>query len=111
LVRDSNVPANLRGAHEGADVEVGKLDDAETFKSSGQAPELDPLMRGFEVQSTIEKSISACNKGGSAHNLCRLLDALVCAEETEHSSSLCALKIRRDSYQEFPPPRAKRIFS
>jgi hypothetical protein len=31
-------------------------------------------------------------------------DALVCSEETDHSSSLCARKIRRDSHQEFPPP-------
>src|SRR6266849_5482284 len=66
MVRDSNVPANFLGAHEGADVEIGKLDNAETFEPFRQAPEPDPLMGGFEVKPAIEKPVGAGNKGGSA---------------------------------------------
>src|SRR6266478_7199527 len=66
LVRDSNVPANFLGAHEGADVEIGKLDNAETFERLRQAAEADPLMGGFEVKPAIEESVAAGNKRGSA---------------------------------------------
>src|SRR6266852_5871045 len=66
MVRDSNVPANFLGAHEGADVEIGKLDNAETFERLRQAAEPDPLMGGFEVKPAIEESVAAANKRGSA---------------------------------------------
>jgi len=66
LVRDSSVSANFLGAHEGADVEIGKLHNAETVEGPRQAPESDPLLDGFEVKPAIKKPVGAGNKGGSA---------------------------------------------
>jgi hypothetical protein len=55
-------------------VEVGKLDNAETFEGLRQAPEPDPLMGGFEVKPAIEKPVGAGNKGGSAQGNGSLLE-------------------------------------
>src|SRR5512146_905955 len=66
LVGYRNVSANFLGAHEGADVEIGELDNAETFEGLRQAPEPDPPIGGFKVEPAIEEPIGASNKGGSA---------------------------------------------
>jgi hypothetical protein len=54
FVGDLNVLANFCGAHEGADVKIGKLDNAQTFKGLGQAPQSDPLMSRLEIEPAIE---------------------------------------------------------
>jgi hypothetical protein len=66
VVGDLNVLANFFGAHEGADVKIGKLDNAETFKSLREALQPDALTSCFEIEAAIEKAIRAGHKGGSA---------------------------------------------
>ncbi len=67
VIGDRGVPPDLVRGHEGADVEIGQLDDAETIKCLGQARQGDPLMRYLEVQPSIEQSIGTCEERRRSH--------------------------------------------
>src|SRR5438477_13061952 len=75
-VRDGCVATNLISAHEGANMEIGKLDNAKALEGLGQARQEDALASDFQVKSAIEKAVGSGDKGGSTKNRRRLLEEL-----------------------------------
>ncbi len=58
---------NLLPSHEGADVQIGKLDDTESLKGFGQAWQSDGLPRDFHIKASAEKPIAGDHEGGGAY--------------------------------------------
>ena len=61
-VGDGDVPADFLGRHEGADVNVGKLADAESLEGAREAWQADGRRRHLEVQPPVQQAVCSGHK-------------------------------------------------
>ncbi len=67
-IGDSDIFADLIGGHEGADVNIRKLADAESFEGARQSRQMDGPRGDVEVETSVEQAIGAGNEGRADGN-------------------------------------------
>jgi hypothetical protein len=100
-VRDGGVAANLIGSHEGADLEVGKLDDAKPSKALGKRVSRMRCCVTSRVKPPIEKALGAGHKRCSTESV---LPALVGAMTRRELPSTTPLSLIAASCRGLRPP-------